>query len=153
MSAAPVVDVHAHVLLPELQQRAAALDPAGSTAAQELEVRRNGHVYRQSYLRGVPTAPLSKDEAADHTGTTACPAPTTRVPDSTQRGLGIHSSSAANQLATLARLSRSSAPASESWTMPQPAWKRSSPAATVPVRIGMASVPSPPARMTPSAPQ
>ena len=42
MSAAPVVDVHAHVLLPELQQRAAALDPAGSTAAQELEVRRNG---------------------------------------------------------------------------------------------------------------
>jgi DNA gyrase subunit B len=27
-------------------------------------------VYRQSYLRGVPTAPLAKEEAADHTGTT-----------------------------------------------------------------------------------
>ena len=36
----------------------------------DVEVRRNDHVYRQSYLRGVPTAPLSKDEAADHTGTT-----------------------------------------------------------------------------------
>ncbi len=36
----------------------------------DVEVRRNGHVYRQSYLRGVPTAPLSKEEAADHTGTT-----------------------------------------------------------------------------------
>ena len=36
----------------------------------DVEVRRNGHVYRQSYLRGAPTAPLSLDEAADHTGTT-----------------------------------------------------------------------------------
>ena len=36
----------------------------------DIEVRRNGHVYRQSYLRGVPTAPLSKEEVADHTGTT-----------------------------------------------------------------------------------
>jgi DNA gyrase subunit B len=36
----------------------------------DVEVRRNGHVYRQSYLRGVPTAPLSKEEEADHTGTT-----------------------------------------------------------------------------------
>lgn len=42
MSAAPVVDVHAHVLLPELQQYVAALDPAGFAAAQELEARRNG---------------------------------------------------------------------------------------------------------------
>ncbi len=36
----------------------------------DVEVRRNGRVYRQSYLRGVPTAPLSIDEPADHTGTT-----------------------------------------------------------------------------------
>ena len=36
----------------------------------DVEVRRNGHVYRQSYLYGVPTAPLSKEEPADHTGTT-----------------------------------------------------------------------------------
>jgi aminocarboxymuconate-semialdehyde decarboxylase len=42
VSAAPVVDVHAHVLLPELQQQVAALDPAGFAAAQELEARRNG---------------------------------------------------------------------------------------------------------------
>jgi DNA gyrase subunit B len=36
----------------------------------DVEVRRDGHVYRQSFLRGVPTAPLAKGEAADHTGTT-----------------------------------------------------------------------------------
>ena len=36
----------------------------------DVEVRRNGFVYRQSYLRGVPVAPLEKGEAADHTGTT-----------------------------------------------------------------------------------
>ena len=36
----------------------------------DVEVGRDGHVYRQSFLRGVPTAPLSKDEATDHTGTT-----------------------------------------------------------------------------------
>jgi DNA gyrase subunit B len=36
----------------------------------DVEVRRNGRVYRQSYLRGVPTAKLSIDEPADHTGTT-----------------------------------------------------------------------------------
>jgi DNA gyrase subunit B len=35
----------------------------------DVEVRRNGYVYRQSYLRGVPTAPLSQEEEADHTGT------------------------------------------------------------------------------------
>ncbi len=36
----------------------------------DVEVRRNGIVYRQSYLRGVPVAPLAEGEAADHTGTT-----------------------------------------------------------------------------------
>jgi DNA gyrase subunit B len=36
----------------------------------EVEVRRNQSVYRQSYVSGVPQAELSKDEAADHTGTT-----------------------------------------------------------------------------------
>ncbi|WP_087071665.1 amidohydrolase family protein [Arthrobacter sedimenti] len=37
-----VVDVHAHALLPALQQRVAEADPAGYAAQQELEVRRNG---------------------------------------------------------------------------------------------------------------
>ncbi len=36
----------------------------------DVEVRRNGHVYRQSYRYGVPTADLEKGEATDHTGTT-----------------------------------------------------------------------------------
>jgi DNA gyrase subunit B len=36
----------------------------------DVEVRRNGHVYRQSYLRGVPQAPLAKQETTDLTGTT-----------------------------------------------------------------------------------
>jgi DNA gyrase subunit B len=35
----------------------------------DVEVRRDGHVHRQSYLRGVPRAPVSKDEASDSTGT------------------------------------------------------------------------------------
>jgi aminocarboxymuconate-semialdehyde decarboxylase len=38
----PTVDVHAHVLLPALQQLVAEQDPAGFAAHQELEVRRNG---------------------------------------------------------------------------------------------------------------
>ncbi|MGX5715815.1 amidohydrolase family protein [Arthrobacter sp. MAHUQ-56] len=38
----PVVDVHAHVLLPALQQLVAEADPMGFGAQQELEVRRNG---------------------------------------------------------------------------------------------------------------
>lgn len=38
----PVVDVHAHVLLPGLQQLVAEADPQGFGAQQELEVRRNG---------------------------------------------------------------------------------------------------------------
>ena len=36
----------------------------------EVEVRTEGFVWRQSYLRGVPTGPLEKGEATDVTGTT-----------------------------------------------------------------------------------
>ena len=36
----------------------------------EVEVKREGHVWRQSYTVGVPDAPLSQDEASDETGTT-----------------------------------------------------------------------------------
>lgn len=39
---APTVDVHAHILLPALQQLVAEADPEGFRAQQELEVRRNG---------------------------------------------------------------------------------------------------------------
>ncbi|SMQ75411.1 DNA topoisomerase (ATP-hydrolyzing) subunit B [Agreia sp. VKM Ac-1783] len=35
----------------------------------EVEVRRQGNVYRQSYRNGVPEAPLSKDETTTETGT------------------------------------------------------------------------------------
>ncbi|KQO11904.1 DNA topoisomerase IV subunit B [Agreia sp. Leaf244] len=35
----------------------------------EVEVRRQGNVYRQSYRNGVPEAPLSKDESTTETGT------------------------------------------------------------------------------------
>ncbi|MEZ5117416.1 MAG: DNA topoisomerase (ATP-hydrolyzing) subunit B [Candidatus Nanopelagicales bacterium] len=36
----------------------------------DVEVRRDGYVWRQSYLHGVPTAPLARGEATDSTGTT-----------------------------------------------------------------------------------
>lgn len=36
----------------------------------EVEVHRQGHVWRQSYTVGVPDAPLSQDEASEATGTT-----------------------------------------------------------------------------------
>src|ERR1700712_5436864 len=36
----------------------------------DVEVRRQGNVYRQSYRHGVPQAPLEKGEASDETGTT-----------------------------------------------------------------------------------
>ncbi|UER55553.1 DNA topoisomerase (ATP-hydrolyzing) subunit B [Kineosporiaceae bacterium SCSIO 59966] len=36
----------------------------------EVEVRRQGHVWRQAYLQGVPEAPLAKGEPTDRTGTT-----------------------------------------------------------------------------------
>ncbi|WP_045730752.1 amidohydrolase family protein [Pseudarthrobacter chlorophenolicus] len=39
---APVIDVHAHILLPALQQLVAEADPQGFGAQQALEVRRNG---------------------------------------------------------------------------------------------------------------
>ena len=38
----PVVDVHAHVLLPALQAQVAERDPVGFAAAQELDLRRQG---------------------------------------------------------------------------------------------------------------
>jgi DNA gyrase subunit B len=43
-----------------------------------VEVRRQGHVYRQSYKQGVPDGPVKKEEATDRTGTT-----TTFYPDGT----------------------------------------------------------------------
>ena len=36
----------------------------------DVEVRRDGYVWRQSYLHGVPTAPLERGEATEETGTT-----------------------------------------------------------------------------------
>ena len=36
----------------------------------DVEVRQQGHVFRQTFLVGVPAADLSKDEATDETGTT-----------------------------------------------------------------------------------
>ena len=36
----------------------------------EVEVRRDGHVFRQSYERGKPQADLQKGEATKETGTT-----------------------------------------------------------------------------------
>lgn len=36
----------------------------------DVEVKRQGHVWRQSYRVGVPEAPLSRDEASTETGTT-----------------------------------------------------------------------------------
>lgn len=36
----------------------------------DVEVRVDGHIYRQSYVRGVPTAPLAQGEPVDDTGTT-----------------------------------------------------------------------------------
>src|SRR5690554_5559128 len=36
----------------------------------EVEVRRQGHAWRQQYNLGVPEAPLAKEEASDETGTT-----------------------------------------------------------------------------------
>lgn len=41
-TAHPVVDVHAHVLLPQLQEAVRGRDPHGFAAAGELEARRNG---------------------------------------------------------------------------------------------------------------
>ncbi len=38
----PIVDVHAHILIPALQQLVAEDDPQGFAELQALEVRRNG---------------------------------------------------------------------------------------------------------------
>ncbi|MGO4595842.1 DNA topoisomerase (ATP-hydrolyzing) subunit B [Leifsonia sp. 2TAF2] len=40
------------------------------SARLDVEVRRQGYVYRQSYRNGVPEAPLEQGEASDATGTT-----------------------------------------------------------------------------------
>ncbi|WP_460477167.1 DNA topoisomerase (ATP-hydrolyzing) subunit B [Brachybacterium huguangmaarense] len=40
------------------------------SSRMEVEIRRQGHVWRQAYLRGVPEAPLDKGEATSETGTT-----------------------------------------------------------------------------------
>jgi DNA gyrase subunit B len=40
------------------------------SAELDVEVRRQGHVYRQSYKHGVPQAPLEQGEASTETGTT-----------------------------------------------------------------------------------
>jgi len=45
----------------------------------EVEVRRDGSVYRQDYRDGVPQAPLAKQGAADHTGTTVTFWPNSQV--------------------------------------------------------------------------
>jgi len=43
----------------------------------DLEIKRDGHVHRQSYIRGVPQGPLTKGEPTDETGTSI-----TFLPDS-----------------------------------------------------------------------
>ncbi|WP_308798059.1 DNA topoisomerase (ATP-hydrolyzing) subunit B [Agromyces silvae] len=45
----------------------------------EAEVRREGHVWRQSFNVGVPNAPLSQDEPSDETGTTITFWPSTEI--------------------------------------------------------------------------
>ena len=40
------------------------------SSRMEVEIRRQGHVWRQAYRRGVPEAPLDKGEATEETGTT-----------------------------------------------------------------------------------
>ncbi|MFN0282561.1 MAG: DNA topoisomerase (ATP-hydrolyzing) subunit B [Kineosporiaceae bacterium] len=49
----------------------------------EVEVRRDGSVYRQSYTVGVPDAPLAKGEATDVTGTTVTFWPSTEIFETT----------------------------------------------------------------------
>ncbi len=40
------------------------------SSRMEVEIRRQGHVWRQAYSRGVPLAPLEKGEETEETGTT-----------------------------------------------------------------------------------
>lgn len=45
----------------------------------KLEIRREGHVYRQRYERGVPQGPIQKEEATDKTGTKVTFKPDTQI--------------------------------------------------------------------------
>ena len=45
----------------------------------DVEVRRQGHVWRQSYKHGIPQAPLSQDEVSTETGTTTTFWPSTET--------------------------------------------------------------------------
>src|ERR1700712_3468842 len=49
------------------------------SAELDVEVRRQGHVWRQSYKHGVPQAPLSQDESSTETGTTTTFWPSTET--------------------------------------------------------------------------
>ncbi|HVN12434.1 MAG TPA: DNA topoisomerase (ATP-hydrolyzing) subunit B [Kineosporiaceae bacterium] len=49
----------------------------------DVEVHRQGHVWRQSYRLGVPTAPLEQGESSDETGTTVTFWPSPRVFETT----------------------------------------------------------------------
>jgi DNA gyrase subunit B len=49
----------------------------------DVEVRRQGHVWRQSYRLGVPTGPLTQGEASDETGTTVTFWPSTTIFETT----------------------------------------------------------------------
>ncbi|QWT24670.1 DNA topoisomerase (ATP-hydrolyzing) subunit B [Subtercola sp. PAMC28395] len=49
------------------------------SAELDVEVRRQGHVWRQSYKHGIPQAPLSQDEVSTETGTTTTFWPSTET--------------------------------------------------------------------------
>ncbi|GAA0990687.1 DNA topoisomerase (ATP-hydrolyzing) subunit B [Subtercola frigoramans] len=49
------------------------------SAELDVEVRRQGHVWRQSYKHGIPQAPLSQDEISTETGTTTTFWPSTET--------------------------------------------------------------------------
>jgi DNA gyrase subunit B len=50
----------------------------------DVEVRRQGHVWRQSYTDGVPNEPLAENEASDSTGTTISFWPNAEIFESTE---------------------------------------------------------------------
>jgi DNA gyrase subunit B len=50
----------------------------------DVEVRRQGHVWRQSYTDGVPNEPLAENEASDETGTTLSFWPNAEIFESTE---------------------------------------------------------------------
>jgi DNA gyrase subunit B len=49
----------------------------------EVEVHRQGHVWRQSYRQGIPQAPLTRGESSDATGTTVTFWPSTEIFETT----------------------------------------------------------------------